>query len=224
MVEEFGVVVDQIVDGVEGGADRGEFEDVAGPALDDVPSGLVGGVVGQGVADDMFEVLDVGAVVEFVGESVGLAQDGAEFVLGVVEGFAVGGWGAVAGGGDDGGVEGGVGGLELVAGFDGAPFQVGDGRPLGDVEGAGVAGEGVGQAGEGLPAAFQVEGQGLEVLGEHLGCFALPAVPPGQLAQLRRLVGHPLPEDAGIVLQVRDHLGVPRQGVEAQTRKLPVRH
>ena len=118
----------------------------------------------------------------------------------------------------------GVGGLHLLSRFDGPSFQVGDGGPFADIEGAGVAGEGVGQAGEGLPAAFQVEGQGLEVLGEHLGCFALPAVPPGQLAQLRRLVGHPLPEDAGIVLQVRDHLGVPRQGVEAQTRKLPVRH
>ena len=86
-------MVDEFVGGVDGGADGGGFEDIAGPALDDVPAGLVGGVVGESMADGVFEVLDLGAVVEPVGEAVGLAQDGAEFVLGVVEGFVSGGGG-----------------------------------------------------------------------------------------------------------------------------------
>src|SRR5581483_2772180 len=104
----------------------------------------------QVVADDVFEVLDLGAVVEFVGEAVALAQDGAEFVLGGVEGVAIGERGAVAGGRDDGGVVGDVGGLDFLAGFDGAAFQVGDGGPFGELEGAGVGSEGIGEVGEGL--------------------------------------------------------------------------
>ena len=123
VIEEFAVVVDEFVGGVEGGADGGGFEDVAGPVFDDVPAGLVGGVLGEVVADDVLEVLHLGHVVEVFGEIVGLAQDGAEFVVGVVERFAVGGWwGAVARSGDDRGVEGEFAGLTVVRASLDIPF------------------------------------------------------------------------------------------------------
>lgn len=213
----------EFVGGVEGGADGGGFEDVAGPVFEDVPAGLVGGVFGEGVADDVFEVLDLGHVVELVGVVVGFAEDGAELVVGVVEGFAVGGWwGTVAGGGDDRGVEGEFAGLSGVAGLDGAAFEVGDGGSFGDVEDSGVVDEGVGQAGEGFAAAFEVAGQGLEVLREHLGCFTLPVPAAGQPVQFRRLIRHPQPEHPGVVLQVLHHLRVARQRIEPQTGILPI--